>query len=199
MTKLLALLAWIELHIAPLFIAAVIGFGILLGLRSCKDSNRSNEAAVMSERIRVDTVRDKSDSIAVVARDLELARQNEMIGRLLGKLQTPRLPIPVGTPHDSVVHLAQAVKACRDDSDSLVKSVVQFRSACQGFRDTATKTIADLRLSRSHLDSLLKIGKPPKRWSFGPFVGWGIHQDSAWAIKRGFSVGIGITYGLLQW
>lgn len=198
--KFAAAWAWILGNLATVGVILIAAFLLVTHVQSCRDNNQSKNGAVMGERIRVDTVRDRSDSIATVVALRELDAANETIGRLVGRIQsTPRTPIPVGTPHDSITHLSTSLRACRDDQDTLVKSVVQFQSSCKAFRDTANKTISDLRLSRAHLDSLLKIGKPPKRWGIGVFLGYGIHQDQSWAIKHGLVAGVGITRSIIQW
>lgn len=41
---------------------------------------------------------------------------------------------------------------------------------------------------------------PPKRWSLGPYVGYGVYVDpSKSTIGHGVQLGIGIQYGIFQW
>ncbi len=199
MKKLALAWAFIASHVVPALVLAAIVFFLVTRVQSCGDKKQTEQAAVMKERIRVDTLIDSANTAALARRNEALELANHSLSQSLANIQASRKPIPVGTPHDSVVHLSQALKSCRDDADTLVKSVIQFRSSCQAFRDTATKTIADLRLARSHLDSLLKIGKPPKRWGIGIVAGWGLHSDQSFDIKRGAFVGIGVTRSIIQW
>lgn len=163
------------------------------------DRNQGEDAAVMKERIRTDSLKLVGDSVALAEKDRQLTLALANGVKVVERWHTSAPPpVVAGTPHDSITQLTKQVKGCREAGDSLVASVVKIQTGCAAYRDTARKTIADLRLANAHLDSLYKIGKPPKRWGIGPFVGYGIRQDSAWAIKRGWTAGIAVSYHIIS-
>lgn len=181
-------------------IAGALGLIFVMRVNSCRDNDQSKKGAVMKERMRVQdsVIAATLNSLATAQQQLGMALANgtKIVDRW--HESAPR-PIPTGTPHDSITHLTQQVRECRDIGDSLVTSVVLLRSTCTAFRDTATKAIASYKLGLAQRDSLLKIGKPPKRWNIGPYIGWGLTSDSAFAIRRGFSAGIALTYSIIRW
>lgn len=165
------------------------------------DRSQGEDAAVMKERIRTDSLKLVGDSVALAN---ALARLDSAMAhgtKTVERWNTVKVPVylpPTSTPHDTIQSVAKRLSACYQAGDSLVQSVVKIQTGCAAFRDTAKKTIADLRLANAHLDSLYKIGKPPKRWGIGPFVGYGIRQDSAWAVKRGWFAGVGVSYHIIS-
>ncbi len=191
---------WLAGNLVTVAVIAIAAFLILTNVRGCRDKGQSTDAIVMAERIRADSLRAIADSLALAEanRRLELALANGVRVVDRWRESAPR-PITTGTTRDTITQLTQQVRSCRAVGDSLVKSVVQIQSSCSVFRDTATRTIADLRTLVARKDSLIRIGKAPKRWSIGPVVMYGFYQDQSWAIKRGFAAGIGITYALIQW
>jgi hypothetical protein len=193
------IIAWLTSNIVALALLGIIALLILMNVRSCSDKDQSRDAAVMSERLRLDSIRATNDSIALAEtrQQLNLALANGV--RVIDRWHeaAPR-PIKTGTPHDSITQLAKQVKECRDVGDTLVQSVVKIRSTCLAYRDTATKTIRNLNTRYAHLDSLYNIGKPPKRFGVGPYVGYGFHTDSALRVRRGWSAGVAVHYDLFQ-
>lgn len=191
--------AFITAHIIPV---AVVAFLVLTNVRGCKDRNQSADAAVMHERITTDSLKLVGDSVALVNAQKQLDEANHQATQVVDRWHDVKVPVylpPTSTPHDTIGSIAKRLSVCYAVGDSLVQSVVKIQSSCQTFHDSATKTIADLRQLSAHKDTLIKIGKPPKRWSFGPMVGYGIHQDKSWAIQRGFIAGVGIQYSLFSW
>jgi hypothetical protein len=164
MTKLIA---WLTGNLLTVAVIGIIAFLVLARVQSCRDRNDDAKVAIATEKVKADTPIVIRDSVALKAMARQLDFANDEITRLVGRIRsTQRQPIPVGTPHDSIAHLETAVKECRDESDSLVFSVVKFRSACRSYRDSATKSIADLKLANAHLDTLLQLGRREKRVQF---------------------------------
>jgi hypothetical protein len=163
MTKLIA---WLAGNLLTVAVIGIVAFLVLTRVQSCRDRNDDAKVAIATERVKADTPIVIRDSVALKAMARQLDVANEEITRLLGRIRSAPRPIPVGTPHDSIAHLEQAVQTCRDESDSLVFSVVKFRSACRSYRDSATKSIADLKLANAHLDTLLQLRNREKRVQF---------------------------------
>lgn len=188
-------------NLMPLAIIAVLGFVVLFGVRSCRDKDQSRDAAVMAERLRSDSLIHVADSVALVRTVAMLDAEMSKGTQVVEHWNTVKVPVaipPTATPHDTITSISKRLSACYAAGDSLVRSIVKIQTACSVFRDTATKTIRDQRTAYAHLDSLFKLGKPPKRWGVGPFVGYGVYQDANWAIKRGFTAGIGIHYNIVS-
>lgn len=182
-------------------IAALLAVG-LLGVRGCRDGKQEAQAIVMAERLRSDSVIHLADSVALVRTNVMLNEAMTRGTQVVEHWNTVKVPVAIpasATPHDTIASVSKRLSACYVAGDSLVQSVVKIQTACSAFRDTATKTIRNQRVAYAHLDSLLKIGKHPKRWAVGPYVGYGLHQDKDWAIQRGFSAGIGIHYNIISW
>lgn len=201
MKQLAAVWAFLSANVLALIIVGIAAFLILTRVQSCRDSGQSKDAAVMAERVRLDSLVHVTDSIALANANARLDSALQQGTRVVDRWQTVKVPVylpPSSTPHDTIQSLAKRLNACYQAGDSLVQSVVKIQSSCSAFRDTATKTIRDQRTAYAHLDSLYRVGKPPKRWAIGAFVGYGIHNDSAFAIRRGFVAGIGITRSIFQ-
>lgn len=179
MTKLLALIAWIEAH-AMLFIMLAIITGVsLFAVGSCKDKGDTAAEAVMRERIRQDSLQRIKDSVSheETLRQLNIALANGVKVVDRWHESAPR-PIPVGTPHDSITHLTQQVRECRQVGDSLVASMVPIKSACAAYRDTTEKIIGRLKTEMAHKDSLAEIKSKGKRVEY---FGAGLYD---WVGKR---------------
>lgn len=188
-----------------IFEYAVIAIILLLGGKWAwnifHDRSQGESVAVMKERIRVDSLKLVGDSIALVAANTALDSASRQGTRTIDRWHEVKVPVylpPTSSPHDTIQSVAKRLSACYQAGDSLVQSVVKIQTACNAFRDSAKRTISDQKTAYAHLDSLYKIGKKPKRWGIGPFIGYGIHQDSAWAIKRGFSAGIAVSYHIIS-
>jgi hypothetical protein len=178
MTWIPPLRAWLSSNVLTLVVVGIVAFLVLTRVQSCRDSNDSADAAVMAERLRVDSaekallkVQHSQDSANIenMGRrlDLSLANGTKVIEHW--NTSAPR-PLNAGTAHDSITQLANQVKACRASGDELVKSEVEVKSACAAYKDTAKKALAhdstryaQLETSYSRLDSLLEIVKRGKR------------------------------------
>jgi len=193
------LIAWIVSNGVALGLLAFVALFVLFGVQRCSDKDTSVDAAVMKERIRGDSLKAIGDSMALAEtrRQLDQALANGVKVVDRWRESAPR-PITTGTPHDTITQLTQQVRACRNAGDSLVQSVVKIQSTCLAYRDTATKTIANLRTIIARKDTLLGIGKPAKRWnlSLSAGYGYGIRLDSLSAQRRAF---VGITIGRALW
>lgn len=164
MTKLAALWAWLTANAIALIVIVLLAVAVFVGMRSCQDKDDSADATVMKERIRVDSLRAIGDSVALAEtrKQLSFALANGV--QLVDRWRNSPPPSPPkGSPHDSIVYLTNSVKACRDAGDGLAASIVKIKSACEAYRDTATRSIATLREGIAHRDTLLEIRARPKR------------------------------------
>lgn len=197
--------AWVWLTGSLLTVAVIViaAFLVLTQVRSCRDKDQTKDAAVMSERIRLDSIVHVADSVALDNSMKRLDEANRQGAQVIDRWHTVKEPVylpPTASTHDTLVSATKRLNACYRVGDSLALSIVKIQSACGAFRDTATKSIADLKLANAHLDSLNKIGRPPKRWSVSVFAGYGVYSDAAtYAIKRAPVAGIGVGYALFSW
>lgn len=136
-----------------------------------RDKGDTVQDALLKQQIQTltaDTAR-RSAAQAETSRQLDIALANgtKIVDRW--HESAPRA-IPVGTPHDSVVHLQQQVRECRQVGDSLAASIIPIRSSCTAFRDTAKKIEADLHsiisLQNQRID-ILRKGKRVETYGDG--------------------------------
>lgn len=192
---------WIVSHLVELGIFAVLGFVVLFGVRSCRDKDQGIEAAVMKERLHSDSIQHIVDTLATRRAQVQLDSALAHGTQVIHDFQTIKVPVYIpsnATAHDTITSVSKRLSACYVAGDSLVQSIVKIQTACGAFRDTATKRFKDDDTRYARLDSLYKIGKPPKRWGIGPYIGYGFRQDSTWSYRRGFSAGIGIHYNIIS-
>lgn len=81
-----------------------------------------------------------------------------------------------------------------ENKDGLLE--IFIKSPYPGFSPTAI----DGALIDPRESDVIKKFFPPKRWSLGPYVGYGVYVDPQKAtIGHGVQLGIGIQYGIFQW
>jgi hypothetical protein len=151
---------WVALHWMKVAILAVVAFLIFTKVQSCRDSKDSAAVAVAKQNVKADVPIIVHDTVALQAMARQLDATNALVVDLVARYRNPPPPVIRGTPHDSITQLAKQVQGCRD---TLVATVVQMKSSCQLYRDSAKKSIADLTLARDHLTTLVQLGSPEKR------------------------------------
>ncbi len=158
---------WLAAHWMKLALGLIAAYLIVTQLWSCRaDKSDSAQAAVMAERIRVDSLRAIGDSIALAEKDRQLSLAIANAGKTVDRWQTVKVPVylpATASAHDTITSLAKRLNACYAAGDSLVGSIIPLKTACESFRDTAKKSIADLKEQSAHKDSLLEIVRRGKR------------------------------------
>ncbi len=161
MLKALAVWAFVKSHVIPLVILAAAS---LLIFQSCRDKKDSVEEIQQKERIRVKDSAIAALTTSLVDRDRELglalANGTKIVDRWH---ESAPQPIRTGSSRDTITQLAQQVRACRQVGDSLVQSVVEIRTSCTAYRDTASRLIGDLKSGIAHRDTLLSLKTREKR------------------------------------
>jgi hypothetical protein len=77
------------------------------------------------------------------------------------------------TPHDTIVATQKKLDACKQVGGDVVASVVPLGTTCEAFKAKAQTTIKSLEQRYAHLDSLNRLGSPPKRWNLSLSIGYG--------------------------
>lgn len=76
------------------------------------------------------------------------------------------------------------------------KLEIFIKSSYPGFKPTDVQgALIDPQKS-----DIIKKFFPPKRWTVGPYIGYGLYFDpSKMSVGSGINVGISVSYGLFQW
>jgi hypothetical protein len=158
--------AWLTGNLLTVAVVAIAAFLIVTQVQGCRDKGDSEFDAVMEERIRLDSLRAVADSIALADanRRLDLALVNS--GKTVDRWREVKVPVYLpanATASDTIRSLANRLSSCYEAGDSLAASIVPLRTACTAYRDTATRSIANLREGIARRDSLLERREVVKR------------------------------------